>query len=243
MFLHSLKSTVASASVARGVAGIALGLGLCALGGCSRYSRTKQCRALIAQVNPALDDVLTITHGGETADAGVGGSGSYVAAAGRYERLAKALGPMEFATEDMAKMVAEYAGVLNSSAASLRTLAAGLDSNNITESERATANSIASWVMSANSWGGWRPGVNPEGSVTLTGTGAATPELLYRLAAFAVNAFSIAIYARARPDFDAQVLRLLRRAANIARALSLFGLLGLYLKWSNAAGALAVLRP
>ena len=113
---------------------------LCALfsaTGCGRYSRTKQCRALIAQVNPALDDVLTVTHGGEASDAGVLGSGAYVAAAGRYERLAKALGPMEFATEDMAKLVAEYAGVLNSTAQSLRALAAGLDANNVVESERA----------------------------------------------------------------------------------------------------------
>ena len=66
--------------------------------------------------------------------------------------------------------------------------------------------------------------------------GQATPEFLYRLAAFAVNAFSIAVYARSRPDFSPQVLRALRRAANIARALSLFGLLGLYLKWMGAAG-------
>ena len=58
---------------------------------------------------------------------------------------------------------------------------------------------------------------------------------MYRLAAFAVNAFSIAIYLRARPTFDAQVLRLLRRAANVARALSLFGLLGLYFKWTGLA--------
>lgn len=62
------------------------------------------------------------------------------------------------------------------------------------------------------------------------------PEQLYRLAAFAVNAFSIAIYVRARPNFDAQVLLLLRRAANIARAISLFGLLGLYLRWSSRGG-------
>jgi hypothetical protein len=108
-----------------------------ALAGCGRYSRTKQCRALIAQVNPALDDVLTITHGGEASDAGVGGSGSYIAAAGRYERLAKQLGPMEFASEEMAKSVAEYAGVLSSAAQNLRVLAAGLDTNNALESERA----------------------------------------------------------------------------------------------------------
>jgi hypothetical protein len=130
MFLHSLKSGTVLSS-------LTLCLAVCALTGCGRFSRTKQCRALIAQVNPALDDVLTITHGGEATDAGVGGSGSYIAAAGRYERLAKSLGPMEFATEDMAKLVAEYASVLNSTAQSLRTLAAGLDSNNVLEAERA----------------------------------------------------------------------------------------------------------
>jgi hypothetical protein len=68
--------------------------------------------------------------------------------------------------------------------------------------------------------------------------GQATPEFLYRLAAFAVNAFSIAVYVRSRPDFDAKVLRALRRAANVARALSLFGLLGLYFKWMGAAGGM-----
>lgn len=108
-----------------------------ALGSCNRYSRTKQCRTLIAQVNPALDDVLTLTHGGEASDAGVLGSAAYVAAAGRYERLAKSIGPLEFATEDMAKLVAEYVSVLNGTAQSLRALAAGLDSNNVLEAERA----------------------------------------------------------------------------------------------------------
>jgi hypothetical protein len=130
--------------------------------GCSRYTRTKQCRALIAQVNPALDDVVTLTHtggagGGPAASAsaaglggigGVGGtagaagqvgttSAEYIAAAGRYERLAKQLGPMEFSTEDMAKTVAEYASVLTASAQALRTLAAALDAANYPEAERA----------------------------------------------------------------------------------------------------------
>ena len=63
-------------------------------------------------------------------------SNGYVAAAGRYERLAKQLGPMEFGSEDMAKLVAEYAGVLNSAAENLRSLAAALDTNNNTEAER-----------------------------------------------------------------------------------------------------------
>jgi hypothetical protein len=127
-----------------------------ASGACSRFTRTKQCRALIAQINPALDDVLTITHGGGSGgNGGNGGNGrsggasgsggeggsaamsnGYIAAAGRYERLAKQLGPMEFGSEEMAKLVAEYAGVLNSAAENLRTLAAALESNNTSEAER-----------------------------------------------------------------------------------------------------------
>jgi len=128
---------------------------------CNRFTRTKQCRALIAQINPALDDVLTITHsGGGNAGAGGSAQGSggaqgggdagaraaaggsvaisngYIAAAGRYERLAKQLGPMEFVSEDMAKLVAEYAGVLNGAAENLRSLAAAIESNNIMEAER-----------------------------------------------------------------------------------------------------------
>ena len=63
-------------------------------------------------------------------------SNGYVAAAGRYERLAKQLGPMEFGSEEMAKLVAEYAGVLNSAAENLRSLAAALESNNTFEAER-----------------------------------------------------------------------------------------------------------
>jgi hypothetical protein len=126
--------------------------------GCSRYTRTRQCRALIAQINPALDDVITITGTGGAgggpavaAAGGVGGasgaggsevkggttSGQYMAAAGRYERLAKQLGPLEFSTEDMAKTVAEYAAVMTASAQSLRALGAALDSNNYAEAEKA----------------------------------------------------------------------------------------------------------
>jgi len=128
--------------------------------GCSRFTRTRQCRALIAQVNPALDDVVTITGTGGAAGGpavagaargGVGGtagaagsdakdgttSSQYTAAAGRYERLAKQLGPLEFSTEDMAKAVAEYAAVMTASAQSLRALAAAMDANNAAEAERA----------------------------------------------------------------------------------------------------------
>ena len=112
--------------------------------GCARFTKTKQCRALIAQVNPALDEVLTLTDGGAApAGAGAGGASGnagtarYVSAAARYERLAKDLGPMEFSSEQMAKYVAEYASVISSSAQALRALAAALDANNASEAERA----------------------------------------------------------------------------------------------------------
>jgi hypothetical protein len=104
--------------------------------GCGRFTRTRQCRKLIAQVNPALDEVLTLTDGG-VGGAGHTGGARYVLAAARYERLAKDLGPMEFSSEQMAKSVAEYASVLTSSAQALRSLGAALDSNNPSEADRA----------------------------------------------------------------------------------------------------------
>lgn len=146
-----LRNTAAFAALG------ALGCLAVAAGGCSRFTRTKQCRALIAQVNPALDDVIAITHSGGSGGGGAGGAGGvggvgvsgsggsggsaspsngYVAAAGRYERLAKQLGPMEFNSEEMAKLVAEYAGVLNSAAENLRSLAAAVEASNHIEAER-----------------------------------------------------------------------------------------------------------
>ncbi len=141
-------------------AALLFGLGFALLSaGCGRYTRTKQCRALIAQVNPVLDDITAITGsggagggGGTGGGAGLGGSAgvagsavapgppasmAYLTAAARYERLAKQLGPMEFASEDIAKTVAEYASVLNASAQALRSLAAALDANNYAEAEKA----------------------------------------------------------------------------------------------------------
>lgn len=118
-------------------------LAFCALlgtAGCSRFTRTRQCRALIAQVNPALDEVLTLTDAGVGGSAGAAsgtGSARYIAAAARYERLAKDLGPMEFSSEQMAKNVAEYASVLTASAQALRSLGSALDANNAAEVERA----------------------------------------------------------------------------------------------------------
>lgn len=119
---------------------------------CGRFTKTKQCRALIAQVNPALDEVQTLTDAGAGAggNSGTGGSAGantnasgahssgarYIAAAARYERLAKDLGPLEFSSEQMAKNVAEYASVLTTTAQNLRALGAALDANNAPEIER-----------------------------------------------------------------------------------------------------------
>jgi hypothetical protein len=106
--------------------------------GCGRFTRTRQCRTLIAEVNPALDEVLALTDGGVGGGgAGHAGGARYVSAAARYERLAKDLGPMEFSSEQMAKYVAEYATVLTASAQALRSLGAALDTNNPSEADRA----------------------------------------------------------------------------------------------------------
>ena len=44
--------------------------------------------------------------------------------------------PWNSVSEEMAKLVAEYAGVLNGAAENLRSLAAAIESNNIMEAER-----------------------------------------------------------------------------------------------------------
>jgi hypothetical protein len=121
-------------------AAFALGLCLALVSvDCSRFTRTRQCRALIAQVNPALDEVLALTDAGAGGSAG-GANGTdsarYVSAAARYERLAKDLGPMEFSSEQMAKYVAEYASGLAASAQALRALASAQSANNGAEVER-----------------------------------------------------------------------------------------------------------
>ncbi len=121
----------------------ALGLASTGAVGCSRFTKTRQCRALIAQVNPALDEVVALTDAGAGGSGGAGGAAvmnasaaRYLAAAARYERLAKDLGPMEFSSEQMAKSVAEYASVLSATAQNLRALAAATTSNNVPEIDR-----------------------------------------------------------------------------------------------------------
>jgi len=108
---------------------LALLLSIGLLGGCSRFTRTRQCRALIARINPSLDEVTALSHGATT-------SASYIASAGRYERLAAELGPMEFSSEEMAKDVAEYASILKSVAQTLRALAIASDSNDLASVDR-----------------------------------------------------------------------------------------------------------
>jgi hypothetical protein len=149
MFLRLRRSVSScSSSLSRPACGSLLGFTLLlalSSASCSRFTRTRQCRALIAQVNPALDEVLTLTDAGTGGGAGRAGASAvasvasprYLAAAARYERLAKELGPMEFSSEQMAKSVAEYASVLTATAQTLRTLAAALDAHNSAEADRA----------------------------------------------------------------------------------------------------------
>jgi hypothetical protein len=128
---------------------IAIPFALIGTAGCGRYTRIKQCRALIAQVNPTLDEIARLTQTPPD-------KSTYVAAAARYEQLAKNLGPLEFSSEQMAKDVAEYAGLLRSAAQALRTLPdakpAELDKANrelerISTHERASITKMDAWCQ------------------------------------------------------------------------------------------------
>ncbi|HEY2404454.1 MAG TPA: hypothetical protein VGI10_00520 [Polyangiaceae bacterium] len=96
---------------------------------CGRFTQTRQCRALIARVNPALDEIARLTH--DKTD-----KATYLAAAARYEQLSIELGPLQFSNQQMAKDVAEYAGILHSTGIVLKSLALAVDGHNASEIER-----------------------------------------------------------------------------------------------------------
>jgi hypothetical protein len=96
---------------------------------CGRFTRIRQCRALISRVNPSLDEISRLTQNKSD-------KATYLAAAARYEQLSVALGPLEFSDQQMAKDVAEYAGVLHVTAQTLKTLASAVETHNVGETER-----------------------------------------------------------------------------------------------------------
>ena len=116
-----MRDTDLQASPLRPLRCLAFGL-LLLSAGCGRVTHIRQCRALVARVNPALDEIGRLTQ--NKAD-----KASYLAAAARYEQLSIELGPLEFSNQQMAKDVAEYAATLHSTAQTLKAAANAVDSH------------------------------------------------------------------------------------------------------------------
>jgi hypothetical protein len=85
--------------------------------GCSKIERARQCRALVAAVNPALGSIQTLvaTKRHDVA--------FYEDVAVRYDALAAELERMSFANVGLKTLVEEYRGVLTGAARAVRGVA------------------------------------------------------------------------------------------------------------------------
>jgi hypothetical protein len=84
------------------------------LGGCAKIERARQCRALVAAVNPALGSIQELV-GSNRLDLAF-----YEEVAVRYEKLSKELQPLTFATPELQGLVEDYRGLLDSTARAVR---------------------------------------------------------------------------------------------------------------------------
>src|SRR6185503_10223071 len=84
------------------------------LGGCAKIERARQCRALVAAVNPALGSIQELV-GSNRLDVGF-----YEEVAVRYEKLSKELQPLTFSTPELQGLVEDYRGLLDSTARAVR---------------------------------------------------------------------------------------------------------------------------
>jgi hypothetical protein len=87
------------------------------LGGCGKIERARQCRALVATVNPALVSIqeLVATNRLDTA--------FYEDVATRYEKLAADLEQMKFSSETVKNLVEDYRTILTGAARAVRGVA------------------------------------------------------------------------------------------------------------------------
>ena len=85
-------------------------------GGCGKLERARQCRALVATVNPALGGIqeLVATNRLDVA--------FYSEVATRYEALATDLERMTFASAELKALVEDYRNVLTGSARAVRSV-------------------------------------------------------------------------------------------------------------------------
>jgi hypothetical protein len=86
------------------------------LAGCGRIQRIRECRALVASVNPALGGVQQhlVTNRHDAA--------FYGEVAGRYDALALDLGKLSFANPQLKVLVDEYRSVMTSAAQAVRSV-------------------------------------------------------------------------------------------------------------------------
>ena len=87
------------------------------LGGCSKIERARQCRALVATVNPALGSIqeLVATNRLDTP--------FYEDVAARYEKLAADLEQMKFSSDAVKTLVEDYRTILTGAARAVRGVA------------------------------------------------------------------------------------------------------------------------
>ena len=92
---------------------------------CGRVEQARECQALVATVNPALDSIE------RRQDAGVGGAPALQEIASRYERLAFDVGRLRFTSADLRQDAAGYADLFRQTATATRDAASALGRGNV----------------------------------------------------------------------------------------------------------------
>jgi hypothetical protein len=84
------------------------------LGGCAKIERARQCRTLVATVNPALGSIQELV-GTNRLDVAF-----YEEVAVRYETLSKQLSLLTFASSELKNLVDDYRSLLDGAARAVR---------------------------------------------------------------------------------------------------------------------------
>jgi hypothetical protein len=108
----------------------ALCLCLCLVSGCSRISRTSECRQLAGKVNESLDAI-----DGEL-DASTGNPPLLRDIAGRYDRLAKDVDSFVRKDDNHGRALREYANLFRDASRQLGELASALDRHDVTAANK-----------------------------------------------------------------------------------------------------------
>jgi len=94
-------------------------------GGCGRVERARECQALVATINPALDAIEA------RQDAGADQRAMLREAARRYDHLAARVARLRFSNASLTKDVRDYTDCLRRAAQAARAIAAALEHGNL----------------------------------------------------------------------------------------------------------------